>query len=49
MSTVRRFVALLAVAEAHLNEINVFPLADRDTGTNLLRTVSLLVDELDAG
>ncbi len=49
VSILRRFGALLAMAEDHLNETNVFPLADRDTGTNLLRTVSHLVDELDSG
>ena len=37
-----RFEAGLGRAEATLNGLNVFPVADRDTGTNLLRTVGRL-------
>ena len=41
-----RFRDLLVEDEARLNALNVFPLADRDTGTNLVRTVSSLVERL---
>lgn len=29
--------------EQHLNDINVFPVADRDTGTNMVATMSSIV------
>jgi len=43
----RRFASLLAGNEARLNKMNVFPLADLDTGTNLLRTAQAMLDGLD--
>ncbi len=49
MATLRRFAALVAQAENDLNRINVFPVADRDTGTNLRRTVEAMLAELDDG
>ena len=47
MATLRHFAASLADSEDELNAINVFPVADRDTGTNLRRTVEAMIDELD--
>jgi len=32
----------------HLNRINVFPVADGDTGNNMVRTVKLIVNRLEA-
>lgn len=34
--------------EAELNALNVFPVADRDTGTNMLRTIDVVVAEVAA-
>ncbi len=38
----RRFVDLVRDAEGRLNELNVFPVADSDTGTNVLRTAEAI-------
>ena len=48
VEVLQRYAALLVANEAQLNEMNVFPLADRDTGTNLVRTVERLIRELDS-
>ncbi|MEM7341296.1 MAG: DAK2 domain-containing protein [Actinomycetota bacterium] len=43
LSTLDGFVERLEADEAHLNAINVFPVADGDTGTNMVRTARPLV------
>lgn len=47
LAALGRFAFSLADAEAELNAMNVFPIADRDTGTNLRRTLERLVVELE--
>ena len=49
-----RFRALVAGALAHLesrreevNDLNVFPVADGDTGDNMVLTMQAVLDELD--
>ena len=32
----------------YLNQINVFPVADGDTGNNLVRTIKMIVNRLDS-
>jgi DAK2 domain fusion protein YloV len=44
MQVIRRFVAHLSEHESLLNDLNVFPVPDGDTGTNSLLTVSRCVD-----
>ncbi|MEM9134609.1 MAG: DAK2 domain-containing protein [Actinomycetota bacterium] len=44
----RHFVTSLVDAEEELNAINVFPVPDGDTGTNLRRTAEAMLGELDA-
>ncbi len=41
-----QFVALAEGAENRLNELNVFPVADSDTGTNVLRTAEAIAQEV---
>lgn len=41
------YAHLLAVHEEEINALNVFPVADGDTGTNMLSTVQAVVDALD--
>lgn len=41
-----RGAALIAASEAGLNAINVFPVADSDTGTNLRLTLDGIIDRL---
>lgn len=43
----RHFVTSLVDAEAELNAINVFPVPDGDTGTNLRRTAEAMLAELE--
>lgn len=47
LRALRHFATSLADAEHELNAINVFPIADGDTGTNLRRTIDAMVVELD--
>ncbi len=42
-----RYHQNLVSHRAHLNELNVFPVADADTGTNLALTLQIVVDSLD--
>ena len=51
-----RFRAAVAGALAHLesrrqevNDLNVFPVADGDTGDNMALTLRAVLDELDRG
>ncbi|MFQ5523564.1 MAG: DAK2 domain-containing protein [Acidimicrobiia bacterium] len=44
---ITRYHRLLVSHRAHLNELNVFPVADSDTGTNLALTLQIVVDSLD--
>ena len=48
----RRSVAvfrdLLHAHQARIDQLNVYPIADRDTGTNMARTLDAVVGELDA-
>ncbi len=48
-AVLRHFGALVRRDEARLNAINVFPVADSDTGTNLRRTLDLIVDAVSDG
>lgn len=41
-----QFVTLAEGAENRLNELNVFPVADSDTGTNVLRTAEAIAQEV---
>ncbi len=41
-----QFVTLAEGAEDRLNELNVFPVADSDTGTNVLRTAEAIAQEV---
>jgi hypothetical protein len=47
LAVLRRYGELLVAEEDRLNRINVFPIADHDTGTNLRRTIDHLVSALD--
>lgn len=48
LAALDRFASLLVTAEGELNALNVFPVADRDTGTNLKRTVEQLLAEIES-
>ncbi len=41
-----QFVILAEGAENRLNELNIFPVADSDTGTNVLRTAEAIAQEV---
>jgi uncharacterized protein len=43
----RAAVAALSAARGHIDDLNVFPVPDGDTGTNLLATAEAAVAELD--
>ena len=45
----RRFHADLAANEALINDLNVFPVPDGDTGTNCVLTVHAALGGLDRG
>ena len=42
------FRDLLHAHQARIDQLNVYPIADRDTGTNMARTLDAVVGELDA-
>ena len=42
------FRDLLHAHQARIDQLNVYPVADRDTGTNMARTLDAVVGELDA-
>ncbi len=46
---IRRFYALLQTNEQLLNDLNVFPVPDGDTGTNTVLTLQAGMDVLDKG
>ncbi len=46
VQTLQRFARRAARAETRLNELNVFPVADRDTGTNVRKTIESIVNEV---
>ncbi|MDQ2675529.1 MAG: DAK2 domain-containing protein, partial [Actinomycetota bacterium] len=52
--SIERFRAVISVAYSHLeerrqeiNDLNVFPVADGDTGDNMALTLRHVIDELD--
>lgn len=48
VSVVRAFAGGLRGHEAWLNRLNVYPVPDGDTGTNMARTVDAVVEAIDA-
>ena len=44
---IRASATLLKKYRRHLNAINVFPVADGDTGANMYLTVEAIIEELD--
>lgn len=47
VATVSDFAARLVAEEVRLNELNVFPVADGDTGTNMVHTLLAILDSLE--
>jgi dihydroxyacetone kinase-like predicted kinase len=46
-SVVRRALAELEARREEVNDLNVFPVADGDTGDNMALTLRAVLDELD--
>ena len=48
-STVITFRDTMKIHAAGINRLNVYPVPDGDTGTNMARTLDAVVAEMDAG
>ncbi|GFP22224.1 uncharacterized protein HKBW3S06_01451, partial [Candidatus Hakubella thermalkaliphila] len=44
----KRGLENLKESEEYVNELNVFPVPDGDTGTNLVLTMQAVVDDIDS-
>src|SRR4051812_39869087 len=47
-SIVRAYAGALVTHQAHINRLNVYPVPDGDTGTNMSRTMAAVVAQFDS-